>query len=115
MRFSITTSSAWACLAVVVLIAVLPVGTILEMPSSYLDRAFRYSVLAFLLVAAYPTKPMTIVGIVLMLAVGLELVQLALPWKSASPLHLVSKVVGSALGIALGYLAVIFVWSLRRR
>ena len=115
MRFSIATSAAWACLVLIVLIAVLPSGTILELPSNYLDRALRYSVLASLLVVAYPKKPLGIVALVLMLAVGLELLQVVFPWKSASPLHLVSKILGSAIGILLGYFLIMFVRSMRRR
>lgn len=114
MRFDAAKSAAWICAGVVVLVAVLPTGSILPLPSSALDRTFRYAVLSCLLVLGYPTKPLTTVAIATMLAFGLEIVQLVLPWRLASPGHVVSKLIGSALGIALGYLGVMLAWRIRR-
>lgn len=114
MRFSVAKSAAWICLGIIVLIAVMPAGSILQLPSSTLDRALRYAVLSCLLVLAYPTKPLATVAVAVTLAFSLEIVQLALPWSLASPVHLVSKLLGSAIGIALGYLACTLAWSVRR-
>lgn len=95
--------AAWACLAAVIVVALAPTGAVLEFPSSFLDRAFRYATLSFLLFLAYPKAVPSILVIVGALAVGLELAHFLLPGKAARLIDLLPKFAGASLGLALGF------------
>jgi len=92
--------AAWACLLVLILIALLPAGTILAHPTTFDDRAFRYAVLAFFLVLAYPHALMAALGLVSLVALSIETVQIFLPFKSASLMDLLPKAAGTSIGIS---------------
>ena len=107
--------AAWAALAAIVLLSLLPPGTILAEPANFSDRAFRYAVLSLLWVVAYPRGLLAVSLLIGCVAVGSEALQWILPGRSGTIVHLLTKLAGTSAGIVVGVLGLMLVGMWRGR
>lgn len=69
------------------------------------ERFAAFFVLGLLFAAFYPRRIRTVLAIVILIAIGLELLQLLMPSRHARLSDLLVKIVGGASGVAVRYLA----------
>ncbi len=97
---------AWLLLAAVAFSTISPIGLRpMTSFSPHVERFFAFAVVGCAFVLAYPRRVVPIVAMMVVVAVGLELLQLLAVSRHARPQDVAVKLVGAGFGVGLGLLA----------
>lgn len=96
---------AWIVLAALVVATLGPVGVrpSLGLPLK-VERFLGFAVVAALFTWAYPRRWIAIIVLATALAVGLEVLQIVIPTRDASPIDAVVKIFGAICGAVVTHL-----------
>ena len=102
---------AWLLLAMIAFSTLAPIGLRPETGASpNLERAAAYALFGLVFALAYPRRLWLGIGIIVVSAVGLELLQLFVATRHARPADAGFKLLGGGAGLAVGLAIVRGVW-----
>lgn len=94
---------AWALLLIIAFSTLVPIGLRPETGAPpNVERAAAYALFGLVFALAYPRRLWLAIGVIVVSAVGLELLQLVIESRHARLMDAVVKLAGGGLGLAIG-------------